>query len=150
MLKIKFLNIVNYFKLVSVAFLFFPASAKADVFLRDWLTNPLNECLNTKVQSLVQADDNTKVTFLEYSVKDRPQPFEVVDARFLIRKVLQNQAQLLNLELAAAATFNWAPFPENNFYLGFRTEQVNPTVVVRKINSSAENMTLDISDCLSL
>ena len=60
----------------------------------------------------------------------------------------QGQAQLLNLELEAAPAFHWDPFPEDNWYLGYRTQQVNPSAVVRQLNSSAADVALDISDCL--
>ncbi len=129
-----------------------PVTASADISLRDWLDTPFNECLNAKVENLFQADDNVKITFLQYTVQNRPQPLTTVDARFLIRNISLNKARAVQVELAAFQDYNWHPFPVDNFYLGYRTEQMNPMALIRSLSTvdSFADVMIDLTSCINL
>lgn len=121
------------------------ASSSSLIQLRDWKDSQFNQCLLSKVQKHFSKLGKEVLFLNQYSTHNQPQPYQTVDAEFLVKASATNSYQVYVVKLISQAE-SWQPLVEYP-YLGYQTESIVEDAPIFEYASSILLGLLNLQDC---
>ncbi len=119
------------------------------IILRDWVDTKFNNCLVEQTTLAAAAIGKSMMFLNQYTVKYRTGPYPIVDAEFLRTDNKSGGIEVYEVGLKAANGQVWKPYVEDNFYLGYQADEIEPTASMIELGTTTEATKVDLQPCIS-